>query len=202
VISDRLPLAAEHADDRSPVPLLAPLVVPDGAFAGDLPPGVLPRLQGAVHWVGTPTVYKRFNFRGAKLAITLLVVLAVLGGAAAAYVLTRPQAAAAPPVHHVKRVVVPLVPTVPVVVLNDTTVAGAAGRLAASLRADRIKVPLVANVSETLPPGNVIFYAPGERTQAQRLRRLLPKQVSTVAPIDPVVAAAAGGNPQLVVAIT
>jgi LCP family protein required for cell wall assembly len=202
VIGDRLPLAAEHADDRSPVPLLAPLVVPDGAFAGDLPPGVLPRLQGTVHWVGTPTVYKRFNFRGAKLAITLLVVLAVLGGAAAAYVLTRHQAAAAPPVHHVKRVVVPLVPTVPVVVLNDTTVAGAAGRLAASLRADRIKVPLVANVSETLPPGNVIFYAPGERTQAQRLRRLLPKQVSTVAPIDPVVAAAAGGNAQLVVAIT
>jgi polyisoprenyl-teichoic acid--peptidoglycan teichoic acid transferase len=200
LIGDRMPLGATAAmpDGPSPVPLLAPHIFPRGEFAGELPPGMLPRLRGSVRWVGAPSVYRRFSFRGPKLIISVLVVLALLGGAAA-YVLTRHQAA---PVHDVKRPTVPLTPTVPVVVLNDTTVAGAAGRLAGSLRADRIKVPLVANVQETLPPGNVILYATGERTQANRLKKLLGAQVSTVAPMDPVVAAAAGGDAKLVVVIT
>jgi polyisoprenyl-teichoic acid--peptidoglycan teichoic acid transferase len=201
-IGDRMPVDPGVAEGPSPVPLLAPFVFPRREFAGDLPPGIPPRLEGSVRWVGTPTVYRRWSLRSPRLILSMLVVLALVGGGVAAYVLTRHQSAAAP-IHHVKRVTVPLVPTVPVVVLNDTTLAGAAHRLAVSLEADRIKVPLVANVSETLPPGNEILYATGQQAQAERLAKLLGKQVATrPAPIDPVVAAAAGNGAQLVVVIT
>lgn len=197
-IGASLPLdpAAAESERRSPVPLLAPLVFPR-ALGGD---GLgLPILDGSVHWTGKPTVYRRSHRTAAIVAGLLL--LAIAGGGAAAYLLTRHEAAAKP-VHHVKKASPPpLIPTVPVAVLNDTSVTGAAGRLATSLKADRITVATTANVSETLPPGNEILYAPGQRVQAMRLKHLLGSQVSTVAPVDPIVAAAANNAP-LVVVIT
>jgi hypothetical protein len=88
-----------------------------------------------------------------------------------------------------------------VAVLNATSTSGAAHRLAVSLKADRIKVPTIGNLSAALPPGNEILYAPGERTQAVRLWHLLHRN-ATVAPMDPVVAAKAGRGVKLVVVIT
>jgi hypothetical protein len=90
---------------------------------------------------------------------------------------------------------------VPVAVLNATSTPGAAHKLAVSLKADRIKVPTVGNLSATLPSGNEILYAPGRYHQAKLLDHLLGGKVP-IQPIDPVVAAQAGSGVKLVVVIT
>jgi hypothetical protein len=74
--------------------------------------------------------------------------------------------------------------------------------LAGQLRADRVSISEVGNVTETRPPGLEILYSPGESAQAARLARLLGGRSSTVAPIDPVTAAAAGSGARLVVLIS
>ncbi len=154
-------------------------------------------------WIGRPQIYRDSPVRGRGAIVAGAVVLAlVAGGAAAAVLLTRHQHAA-PVVHRVKRPVVPALPTAPVVVLNATQTAGAAHRMAVLLQAHRVKVTGVGNLSQqTLPPGNEIQYAPGERAQALLLAHLVGAAANAVAPIDPVVAAAAGSNPQLVLVIT
>ena len=191
-IGARLPLdgAMTAAAGPSPVPLLAPQV----AFAGS---GALPR---SVQWVGKPTHYHRFSLSRSALIASLLVVLAIAGGGAAAAVLLGRHHP--PPVHRVKRPARPLIPSVPVVVLNATTIPGAAHKLAVSLQRDRIKVTSTGNLAQTLPPGNEILYAPGERSQAQLLQHLFGRNGPPLAPMDPVVAGAAGGGAKLVVVIT
>jgi LCP family protein required for cell wall assembly len=192
-IGARLPFddAMTAAAARSPVPLLAPQV----AFAGS--GALLPR---SVSWVGKPTVYRRISVSRSGLLISLLVVLALgAAGAAAAVLISRHHP---PPVHRVKRPARPPIPSVAVVVLNATTIPGAAHRLAVSLQRDRIKVSSTGNLAQTLPPGNEILYAPGERSQADLLQDLFPHEVSTTAPMDPVIAGAAGNGAKLVVVIT
>jgi hypothetical protein len=87
-------------------------------------------------------------------------------------------------------------------VLNATAMPGAAHQLAVQLRADRVTVSRVGNVVETRPPGLEVLYEPGDRDQALRLARLLSGRSPTVAPIDPVSAAAAGSRAGVVVVIT
>jgi hypothetical protein len=198
-VGERLPLVPTLASPPrpSPVPLLAPSV----AF-GDAGAPVLSQPAFSVHWVGRPTVYRRWSIRQPAVIVSMLVVLALAGGGAAAAVLITRHNGQPRTVHRVKHVARPLIPTVPVVVLNATTVPGAAHKLALSLQADRIKVTGIGNLLETLPPGNEILYASGQRAQAQRLARLLGHQVATIAPIDPAIAGAAGSGARLVVVIT
>jgi hypothetical protein len=133
--------------------------------------------------------------------IVPIIVLALAAAGAGAFVLLRHHHKPAP-VHHVKRVTTPVIPTASVVVLNSTSAPDAAHKLAVTLQARRVRVSGVGNLSETLPPGNKILYALGERTQAERLAHLLGMPSSSVEPIDPVTEAAAGRDVQLVVVIT
>jgi hypothetical protein len=96
----------------------------------------------------------------------------------------------------------PPVPSVPVTVLNSGTAQGAAKNLAVALRSQGVTVANVGNVTERRPPGVEVLYVPGKQGQAQKLSRLLSTQQATVAPIDPVAAAAAGPSAQLVVLIS
>jgi polyisoprenyl-teichoic acid--peptidoglycan teichoic acid transferase len=93
------------------------------------------------------------------------------------------------------------IPDVPVAVLNSTQINGAAHQLAVQLQGDGVTVSEVGNVTETRPPGLEVLYGVGEKNQAERLARLLSGRSPTVAPIDPVTAAAAGSD-SLAVIIT
>jgi LCP family protein required for cell wall assembly len=92
-------------------------------------------------------------------------------------------------------------PSVPVVVLNSTSVAHAADKLSLSLRAQGANIAGVGNVPGPRPAGLQILYAPGQRTQAERLAALLVRRSPSIAPIDPVTAGAAGAGAKLVVVI-
>jgi hypothetical protein len=100
---------------------------------------------------------------------------------------------------HVRGALTP--PSVPVVVLNSTTVTHAADKLSLTLRARGVKIAGVGNVAGPRPSGLQVLYAPGQRTQARRLAALLARRSPTIAPIDPVTAGAAGGHAKLVVVI-
>ena len=104
--------------------------------------------------------------------------------------------------HRTARKPSPPLPTVPVAVLNATPTAGAAHQLAVQLQGDRVSVSTVGNVVESRPPGVEVLYAPDQLAQAQRVARLLSAHSPTVAPIDPVNAAAAGSSARVVVVIT
>ena len=106
--------------------------------------------------------------------------------------------------HHVQKKRAPsalVAPSVPVVVLNSTSLAHAADKLSVVLQRQGAKIAGVGNVSGPRPTGLQILYAPGERTQAQRLQALLAKRSPTIAPIDPAAAGAAGANAKLVVVV-
>jgi hypothetical protein len=162
-------------------------------------PGV-PRPAASGRWVGTPTVYRRSRLRRPAVIVPIVILVLAAAGAGA-YVLLRHHHSPAP-VHHVKRVTEPVIPTASVVVLNSTSTPDAAHKLAMTLQARRVRVSGVGNLSETLPPGNKILYALGERAQAELLAHLLGMPSGAVEPIDPVAEAAAGRNVQLVVVIT
>jgi hypothetical protein len=102
-------------------------------------------------------------------------------------------------VRHVTRPVV-AAPTVPVAVLNATSTQGAAAKLARRLRARKVKIAHVGNLSEPLPPGLLILYSPGNSAQAAVLARSLSSQHPKVEPINPV-AQAAGHGARIVVVI-
>ncbi|MGO9819112.1 MAG: LCP family protein [Solirubrobacteraceae bacterium] len=91
--------------------------------------------------------------------------------------------------------------TVPVAVLNATQTPGAAAALARRIRAQRVVVFGVGNIVDSLPPGLEILYVPGMQRQALRLERLLAASRPTVAPIDPVIQAAAGTAAKIAVVI-
>jgi hypothetical protein len=95
----------------------------------------------------------------------------------------------------------PALPSVPVAVLNATSVGGAAARLSRTLESQGIKVSGVGNVTGPRPAGVQILYAPGDRSQARRLASVLAAQKPTVAPIDPEAAGAAGNGAKLAVVI-
>jgi hypothetical protein len=133
----------------------------------------------------------------------LVLVTVVLVAAAAAFflVIRGTLGSSSPSSRQLHAAIGPPPPSVPVVVLNATSTQGAAASLARSLRAERVAVSQVGNVTETRPPGMEILYAPGERVQAERLARLLRSRSPTVAPINPVIAGAAGSGARLVVVI-
>jgi hypothetical protein len=150
-------------------------------------------------WTEGTRTYRHSRLRTPAGVLAVLLVLAaiaagvvfLLGGRGATPVPHRPSARAAS-----------LLPTVPVAVLNAGSTPGAAARLATELRARRVSVSEVRNVTATLPPGLEVLYAPGQRAQAMRVARLFSNRAATVGPIDPVIAAVAGTAAQVVVVIT
>ncbi len=150
----------------------------------------------------------RYQSRGGRGKLLIALALLVIAAAAVAIVLllssrhssvgsstgaSRPASAAAAK---------PLVPTTPVTVLNSGSAQGAARNLAVSLRSQGVIVANTGNVTESRPPGVEVLYEPGQQPEAKELARLLSAQQVTVAPIDPVTAAAAGPSAQLVVVIS
>jgi LCP family protein required for cell wall assembly len=92
-------------------------------------------------------------------------------------------------------------PSVPVAVLNATSVPHAADRLSVSLRSQGAQIAGVGNIAGPRPAGLQILYAPGQRLQAGRLAALLSHRAPTIAPMDPEAAGAAGPAAKLVVVI-
>jgi LCP family protein required for cell wall assembly len=172
--------------------------------------GIQPSLAGAMaarpgtyappRWSEDRRTYRRSRVRTpAGILLALLVLAAVVAGAI--LLLTRGgHTGASAQLRPVKAA--PLLPTVPVAVLNATPTAGAAHQIAVQLQGDKVSVSTVANVVNNRPPGVEILYAPNELVQAERVAKLLSARSPTVSPIDPVSAAAAGSGAQLVVEIT
>jgi LCP family protein required for cell wall assembly len=103
--------------------------------------------------------------------------------------------------HHAGSLSAYAIPTAPVAVLNATSTQGTAGGLAQQLSSRGVKIARVANLTESRPPGLWILYAPGARTQAARLARLLAARRPTIAPVDRAAQAAAGSATEVVVVI-
>jgi LCP family protein required for cell wall assembly len=163
-----------------------------------------PASGAAGRWAGAPRTYRhRAPLRRPGVLVPVLAIIAAAAVAAALLVShggkagTTPAARRAAAAHKAATI-----PTVPVVVLNASTTVGAAGNLAAQLRADRVSVSQVGNVTETRPPGTEVLYAPGQRAQATLVARLLGSRTPTLSPIDPVTAAAAGSGAPVVVLIS
>ena len=113
------------------------------------------------------------------IAALLAVLLSSGGGSSSAPAPSRAPAVAA-------------VPSSPVAVLNAGPTHGAARDLAQRLRSKGVKVATVGNVAEPRSSGVWVLYAPGARSQAAALSRLLSGHSPTVAPIDQLAQAAAG----------
>ena len=176
------------------------------AFSGPLPPfrplrpvtaaggaaAAYPESLGTDRrWAEGRRTYRRSRFRR---PLFVLAATAVIAAAAVAAVLVVRGGSASGPSAPPSSVAHGLsLPSIPIAVLNATPTPGAARTLASSLQADKVRVSQVGNVTETRPPGTEVLYAAGERQQAERVARLLASRSPTVLPIDPVIAAAAGG---------
>jgi hypothetical protein len=88
---------------------------------------------------------------------------------------------------------------VPVAVFNATGTRGAAHKLAATLKADRIRLSQVGNINASLGGGVYVLYPSGAEAQARRIARLIPSLSPTVAPIQPQVQNAVGRRNEIVV---
>ncbi len=88
---------------------------------------------------------------------------------------------------------------VPVAVFNATGTRGAAHKLAATLRADRIRLSQVGNINANLGGGVYVLYPSGAEAQARRIARLIPSLSPTVAAIQPQVQNAVGRRNEIVV---
>jgi polyisoprenyl-teichoic acid--peptidoglycan teichoic acid transferase len=95
----------------------------------------------------------------------------------------------------------PSTPSVPVVVLNASRMRGAAAKLAAQLRGRGVKIGSVGNLTQSHPPGLLILYSPGYKSDAAALARVLASRHPAVQPIDPSVQAAAGKKARLALVI-
>jgi hypothetical protein len=104
--------------------------------------------------------------------------------------------------HQASSSAVPVIPTVPVAVLNATSTQGAAGGLAQQLSSRGVRISRVGNLAGSRRPGLWILYAPRARSQAARLAKLLAARSPTIAPIDPVAQAAAGNATEVVAVIS
>jgi LytR_cpsA_psr family len=163
-----------------------------------------PALEGAGAGtaVAAPiTVYRPRPSMVRQLITGVCTAAGVAAIAAGAYFVALSDASGAKPGS--KRVHVHRAPavTVPVAVLNASRTPGAAAALARRIRLQHVPVAGVGNVVDSRPPGIDILYLPGMRSQATRLQRLLASDRPTVAPIDPVVQAAAGTAAKLAVVI-
>jgi LCP family protein required for cell wall assembly len=97
---------------------------------------------------------------------------------------------------------VPSTPSVPVTVLNASKTRGAAAKLAGQLRGRGVKVGTVGNLRQSRPPGLLILYAPGYKSDATSLAHVLASKHPAIQPIDPAVQAAAGSKARLALVIT
>jgi LCP family protein required for cell wall assembly len=88
---------------------------------------------------------------------------------------------------------------VPVAVFNATSTPGAAHRIAARLRAGRVRVGEIGDISAILSPGIYVLYPPGAEAQAQRVARLLHGPTPAVKPIQPQVQKTVGRHHEIVV---
>ncbi len=138
----------------------------------------------------------RLSRRARLLAGAGALLLAAVG---AAGILVNLQGGTTP--KQVTHSVVQTTPSVPVAVLNASKAPGAAGKLAKQLRGHGVKVATVGNLNGSHPPGMLILYAPGYRSQAAALAHVIAAQRPTIQPIDPAAQAAAGSNARLVLVI-
>ena len=143
-------------------------------------------------------IAQRRNYRR-KMIVTAVAgaLVLVAGGVAAAEDLTGSGTT-----RHLKPAQpVSTVPTVPVSVLNASSLIGAAGQLAQELHQRGVRVGTVANDPEPRQPGITIMYGSGELVQAHRLAKLMKALSPTLAPLDSTTTNAAGYGAKLVVVI-
>lgn len=159
------------------------------------PPAPLPLSAGALE-------ERRRAQRSVRKQKLVAGTLAALAVGVLAGVTMADQAANTPPAKH-RRLAGGRggIPTVPVSVLNASSVQGAAGSLALQLKSRGISIGTVANDTEARPPGLTIMYAAGERAQAARLSHDLAGESATLMPIDSATMTAAGYGAKLVVVI-
>ena len=178
----------------------APPIEADTPYA----PSASSRASGdSQRWAGAPRTYRRSRWRRPLVVVPLLAVVlaaAVLGGLQVIH--SSGHASTSTAGRKAAARTAALTPKVPVAVLNATSTSGAAKALGTQLQADHVTVSEVGNVTETRPPGTEVLYAPGDQAQAGLVARLLSARSPTVAPIDPVTAAAAGSGAQVVVVIS
>ncbi len=158
-----------------------PLLASAAAGAASAEPGA-PFAEAA------PTIYRaRKRWRRGAFAVVAVPIVAVLGALAVhlLHTSTSSQAKARGPV--------------PVAVFNATSTPGAAHRLAATLRADRIELGQVGNINASLGSGVYVLYPAGAQAQARLVARLIPSLSPTVAPIQPQVQNAVGKQHEIVV---
>jgi hypothetical protein len=142
-----------------------------------------------------PVYQTRRSARARALAVGIAIALVAVGAVGIYLNVSGGHA-----VRHIQRPVAE-VPSVPVAVLNATSTRGAASTLARRLRRRGVKVATVGNLSESLPPGVLILYSPGNAAQAGLLSHALASEHPAVEPINPVAQAAAGRNVQIAVVI-
>jgi LCP family protein required for cell wall assembly len=154
-----------------------------------------PAPGATAEWTAPVYQSRRLPLGTRVLAGTVAVLLVAVGAAGIVLNITGGHG-----VKHVRTSTLTL-PTVPVAVLNASGTAGAAGRLARQLRHRGVKVDKVGNLSESRPPGLLILYAPGDRTQAALLARALAGRKTAILPIDPIAQATAGHAARLAVVV-
>jgi polyisoprenyl-teichoic acid--peptidoglycan teichoic acid transferase len=159
------------------------------------PGGASPAGQGS--WATPQFAAPRLSLRSRLLGVAGALVLAGIGAAGIVVNLsgggTVRQVAG--------KNAAPSTPSVPVAVLNATRTPGAAGKLSRQLRGRGVKLGTVGNLSEARPPGLLILYAPGYKSQADILARVMAARRPAVQPIDPAAQAAAGSEARLVVVV-
>jgi LCP family protein required for cell wall assembly len=159
----------------------APGAGPSAAQTGWTPPVfIVPRLSRRTRWLAGA---------GALL-------LAAVG---AAGILVNLNGGSTP--KQVTHSVVQSTPSVPVAVLNASKTQGAAGKLAKQLKGRGVKVAKVGNLGGSHPPGLLVLYAPGYRSEAAALAHVMAAQHPTIQPIDPSAQAAAGSKTRLALVI-
>jgi hypothetical protein len=147
-------------------------------------------------WTPPVFIVPRLSRRTRLLAGAGALVLAAVG---AAGILVNLQGGTTP--KQVTHRVVQTTPSVPVAILNASRAPGAAGRLAKQLRGRGVKIATVGNLGGTHPPGWLILYAPGYRSQAAVMAHMVASRRPTIQPIYPAAQAAAGSKTRLVLVI-
>jgi len=147
-------------------------------------------------WSPPVSTVPRLSRRARLLAGAGALLLAAVG---AAGILVNLQGGTTP--KQVTHRVIQTTPSVPVAVLNASKTPGAAGKLAKQLRGHGVKVAAVGNLNSSRPPGMLILYAPGYRSEAAALAHTLAAQRPAIQPIDPAAQAAAGSKIRLALVI-
>ena len=87
-------------------------------------------------------------------------------------------------------------------VFNATSTPGAAHDIAGELRAGRVRIGEIGNISTDLGKGVYVFYPSGAQAEAQRVARLLPTLTPRVAPVEPQIQTSVGRQRELFVIVS